>query len=218
MTKTYSYGPLKTNFFSSYEKIWIEGFCKERKIVLSESNVCSVLSTMLTYCPEPIKQKATALLIEAEKFSNYSKDMFIKSWNNILGYAMNIVKPEGVINESQMESMKVTSKWWLTQAPKIMENEMRFSYFNSLVIECLSENGNALTELKTFSPVIKNRISENAKKLFSYEKITMPFPPCRIDTREIKKNEAVLCMIPEPDKLIAMIAWCSECYNLINKK
>ena len=79
MEKLYSYGPLKSSYFSQFEKMWIEGFCKERKIELTESNVCTVLSTILKEkCTETIKNKITALITEAEKFSGYSKDMFIK--------------------------------------------------------------------------------------------------------------------------------------------
>lgn len=215
MTKIYSYGPLKSSYFSQFEKMWIEGFCRESKIELNESNLCNTLRAAAKTCPDPIKNKITSLLTEAEKFSCYSKDMFIKSWNNILGFTMNVVKPEGTISEGQVESLKVTNKWWLMEAPKIMANEMQFSYFKSLVVECLSVNGNALNDLKTFSPIKPSRITENAKKYFSYDKITMAFPPCRIDSREIKKNEAVLCMVPEPDKLIAMIAWCAESVVLL---
>jgi hypothetical protein len=199
--------------------MWIEGFCKDRKIELTESNVCSLLSTVLkSNCPEPIKNKITALITEAEKFSNYSKDMFIKSWNNILGYAMSTVKPDGTVNENQIESMRKTNSWWLMECPKIMSKEMQLSYFKSLVMECLSINGNALAELKTFSPTKSCRITENAKKYFSYDKVTLPFPPCKINTNEIKKNEAVLNMIPESDKLIAMIMWCAESTKLITMK
>ena len=218
--KIYSYGPLKSPYFSQFEKMWIEGFCKEAKIELSESNVCAVLSTLLSNksCPAPIKQKTSVLMTESEKFSNYSKDMFIKTWNNILGFAMSVVKPDGTMNENQMESMKKTNHWWLCEAPKIMSSEMQFSYFKSLVVECVSQNANALTDLKNYSPIKPNRITETAKKYFSYEKVTLPFPPCRVDTREIKKNEAVLCMIPEADKLISMIMWCAESTKLVAKK
>lgn len=215
--KIYSYGPLKSSYFSQYEKMWIEGYCKENKVELSESNVCSTLSAIMKgKTPDPLKEKITTLITEAEKFSSYSKDMFIKSWNNILGYAMNTVKPGGTINENQMESMKKTNHWWLMEAPKIMSQEMQYAYFKSLIIECLSENGEALNEIKNFSPVKKNRIVENAKTYFSYDKVTMKFPPCRINTEEIKKNEAALLMIPECDKLIAMIAWSAETTKLIS--
>ena len=94
MEKTYSYGPLKSSYFSQYEKMWIEGFCKEQKIELTESNICSTLSIILKgKTPDSLKEKITTLINEAEKFSSYSKDMFIKSWNNILGFAMSTVKP-----------------------------------------------------------------------------------------------------------------------------
>ena len=101
---------------------------------------------------------------------------------------MSTVKPGGTINEDQKESMRKTNHFWLLEAPKIMSTEMQFAYFKSLVIECVSENGEALNELKDFNPLKKNRIVENAKSYFSYDKVTMKFPPCRINTEEIKKN------------------------------
>ena len=210
--KKYEYSCLKSEYFSQFEKMWIEGFCKESKIELSETNVCAVLSTLLSNknCPAPIKQKTSNLMVESEKFSNYSKDMFIKTWNNILGFTMNVVKPEGTLHENQLESMKTTNIWWLTQAPKIMASEMQFAYFKSLVVECVSENANALADLKNYSPIKQSRITENAKKYFSYEKITMPYPPnTQINLKEILINEAVLCMVPNPDKLVSIIVWTS---------
>jgi hypothetical protein len=129
---------------------------------------------------------------------------------------MQNVKPTGIINESQKEAMKKTNLYWLTQAPKIISQEMQYAYFKSLVIECLSNNGEALNELKSFNPLNKNRIVENAKTYFSYDKVTMKFPPCRINTEEIKKNEAALSMIPDADRLIAMVAWSAETTKLIS--
>lgn len=217
MEKTYSYGPLKSSYFSQFEKMWIEGYCKERKIELSESNVCGMLSNILKdKSPDSMKVKIKTLINEAEKFSSYSKDMFIKSWNNILGYAMGTVKPAGTINENQKDSMKKTNHYWLMEAPKIISQEMQYAYFKSIVIECLSNNGEALNELKTFNPLKKNSIVENAKTYFSYDKVTMKFPPCRINTEEIKKNEAALNMIPDADKLISMVAWSAETTKLIS--
>lgn len=217
MSQPYSYGPLKSDYFSQFEKMWIEGFCKERKIELSESNVCTTLSMILKdKSPEAISAKIKTLINEAEKFSSYSKDMFIKSWNNILGFAMSTVKPGGTINENQMEAMKKTNHWWLMEAPKIMSTEMQYAYFKSLVVECLAENGKALNELKDFNPAKSCRIIENAKKYFSYEKVKMKFPPCTIRTEEIRKNEVALNMIPESEKIIAMISWTAETTKLIS--
>lgn len=215
--KTYSYGPLKSDYFTQFEKMWIEGFCKESKIELSEANLCTVLSTILkSKSNESIKMKITSLINEAEKFSNYSKDMFIKSWNNILGFTMSTIKPAGTISENQRESMKLTNAYWLMEAPKIMSQEMQYAYFKALVIECLSENGKALEEVKTFNPAKSSRIVENAKSYFSYEKVKMKFPPCSIRTEEIRKNEVALNMIPEAEKIIAMISWTAETTKLIS--
>lgn len=215
--KIYSYGPLKSDYFSQYEKMWIEGFCKENKIELSESNVCTIISTILKgKSPESVNIKIKSLITEAEKFSSYSKDMFIKSWNNILGFTMSTVKPAGTISENQKESMKLTNAYWLMEAPKIMSQEMQYAYFKSLVIECLSENGKALAELKEFNPAKPSRIVENAKSYFSYEKVKMKFPPCSIRTEEIRKNEVALNMIPEAEKIIAMISWCAETTKLVS--
>ena len=217
MNKPYAYGPLKSNYFSQYEKMWIEGFCKERKIEMSESNACSVLASILKEkAPETVKTKITTIITEAEKFSSYAKDMFIKSWNNILGYSMGIVKPSGTINENQMEAMKKTNQYWIMEAPKIMSTEIQHSYFKSVVMECISEDEKTLDKLKEFSPSKGGRVVESAKKYFSYEKIGMKFPGCRIKTDEIKKNEAIMNMIPDPDKMISMISWTAETTKLIS--
>lgn len=219
MSKTYSYGPLKSEYFSQYEKMWIEGFCKENKIELTETNVFYNLNTISKgTAPASIKNKITNLIAEAEKFSSYAKGLFEKSWNNILGYSMGIVKPNGTINENQVEAMMKTSKWWLLEAPKIMSEEVRYSYFKGLVLECIGVNGNILEELKTFNPVKKSSLVENAKTHFSYEKITKPCPPCRIPTKDILENEPVLNMIPDSSKVIAMIAWSAETVKLIPTK
>jgi len=213
--KIYEYSVLKSSYFSQFEKMWIEGYCKERQIDLTESNVCTVLSQILKI-ESPIKNKAANLLKEAEKFSSYSKDMFIKSWNNILGYTMSVVKPTGTINENQMEGMKKTNHYWLMEAPKIMSTEMQHSYFKSFVMECLSNNANLFEDVKNFNPCIKNSLIENAKSYFKYDKVTMKFPPCRINTTEIKKNEAALNLIPDSDKLISMIAWTAETTKILS--
>ena len=217
MSKTYSYGPLKSSYFTQYEKIWIEGFCKERKMELSESNLCSTLYLLTNFCAYSLKTKVVNLMQESEKFSTYSKDLFIKSWNNILGYSMGVVQPQGTINENQIESMKKTSKWWLTEAPKLISSEMKHAYFTGLVLECVSVNENVLSELKAFNPCKKTSLIETAKGQFSYDKITMPCPPCRIPTKDIFENEPVLNMIPNADKIIAMAAWTAETVKLITK-
>jgi hypothetical protein len=212
---TYSYGPLKSSYFSQFEKMWIEGYCKERKIDLTESNICTVLS-QICKIESPVKDKTSSLIKEAEKFSCYSRDLFIKSWNNILGYTMNAVQPSGTISENQVNGMKTVNKFFLLEAPKIMADEMQGSYFKSFVIEGISNNANVLADIKNFNPVSKNSLIENAKQFFTYDKIQMPFPPCRINTTDIKKNEAALYMIPEADKLIAMIAWSAETTKLLS--
>lgn len=217
MDKTYSYGPLKSNYFSQYEKMWIEGYCKEGKIELTESNLCTVLSSIRKIgSPKSISEKIEKLIFEAEKFSSYSKDMFIKSWNNILGFSMGIVKPNGIINENQREAMFNTNKWWLMEAPKIMSMEMQYSYFKSFVVECVSIDANAIDNIKTFNPTKNCSIIENAKKYFSYEKINKPHPQCRFKTDDIKKNEAALALIPDSDKLISMIAWTAETTKVLS--
>lgn len=223
MAGTYSYGPLKSDYFTQYEKMWIEGYCKERSIVLSESNVLSVFTSVFKdKTPMQIVSKISTLINEADKFSNYAKGLFEKSWNNILGYSMNVVKPSGTINENQVESLKKISMYWLKEAPKIMSEELRNTYFNIVILETVSESDSALKSLDTFSPInpywLHSRMLENAKKNFSYDKITMKYPPLRINPIEIKKNEAVLNMIPESDRLIAMIAWTAEGVLLLNNK
>ncbi len=211
MAKNYTYGPLKSDYFTTYEKLWIEGLCKERGINLTEASMLSTLNLItMNKAPESIIKKTGELLMESEKFSEYSKQMFIKTWNNILNYSIKTVKPSGKLDENQKEAMKTTNQWWLKQSPKILSEEIKAAYFNSLVIECLSKNGNILNELKNFSPIKSCSLIETAKKNFSYDRITMPFPQSRINTVEIKKNEPALNLIPESDKLISMIVWSAE--------
>lgn len=213
----YSYGPLKSSYFSQFEKMWIEGYCKERKIDLTESNVCTVLS-QICKIESPVKDKTSSLIKEAEKFSCYSRDLFIKSWNNILGYTMNAVQPSGTISENQVNGMKTVNKFFLLEAPKIMADEMQGSYFKSFVIEGISNNANVLEDIKKFNPVSKNSLIENAKQFFTYEKIQMPFPPNRfVKIEELLQHEPVLNMIPEANKIVAMIEWAAETVILLNK-
>jgi hypothetical protein len=216
MANGYTYGPLKSDYFTQFEKMWIEGFCKERNITLSEDNICVELVHIKQLCPNgPVFGKVSALLAEADKFSSYSKGLLGKSWDNILGYAMNVVKPTGLLSEGQVDNMKMTNKWWLLEAPKIMMEEMQASYYKSFVVECVSNNGNAINDAKQFNPMVKSQITENAKKYFTYERITMKYPPCRIPFVEILKNEPVLNMVPECEKIIGMIAWTAECNMLL---
>ncbi len=211
MAKNYTYGPLKSDYFTTYEKVWIEGFCKEKGINLTEASMLSTLNLItMNKAPESIIKKTDELLMESEKFSEYSKQMFIKTWNNILNYSIKTVKPLGKLDESQKVAMKTTNQWWLKQSSKILSDEIKTSYFKSLMIECLSKNGNILKEIKNFNPAKNCSLIETAKNIFSYNGITMPFPNCRLNTIDIKKNEPVLNMIPESDKLISMIVWTAE--------
>jgi hypothetical protein len=218
MEKTYAYGPLKSNYFTQFEKMWIEGYCKEREIVLTESNLSTTLLGVAVRCPKSIEEKIAKLCKESEIFSIYSKTLFEKTWNNILGYSMNVVKPSGTINENQIESLKKSSKFWLVEAPKILSEELKFSCFKSVITQCLSEDGNTLEELKKFNPGKPSKILESIKKNFSYDVIQVKYPPLRINPIEIKKNESVLNMIPENDKLIGMITWTAEGVLLLKNK
>lgn len=218
MGKVYSYGPLKSSYLSNYEKIWIEGYCKENKIILTESNLTKTLIELMDKCPDSVDEKIHNLVKESGNFSAYTKSIASKSWNNILGYMMKCVQPIGVLTEAQIKPMIETNYWWRNTALKILSEELAESYFNAIILECMSADELILEKIKSFNPGKANNLMETAKKLFSYEKIKLAYPEKNINDKEILQSEPGLNLFPNPKSILNMISWTAETTKLVNKK
>lgn len=211
----YSYGPIKNSYFTTFEKIWIEGYCKDNNLSIDDNTILPLLIKLSESASEPIKAKSIKLLADCKNFTDYVGTMFDKSWNNIVGFSMKVVKPSQ-LTESQVNGMMVTSKWWLKEAPKKLSEELKLSYAAAFVYDQLT-NDNFQDSVMQFSPARKNAISEKAKSIFNFSCVPMPHPPCRINPKDILMNEAAMRLFPSPEKVVAMAFWTAECVASLNK-
>lgn len=213
MPDIYKYGPLKSQYFSNFEKIQIEGFCKENNFSLSESNLTELLLMLRDKGPASIKVKSISLLTEASMFSNFAKDAFLQSWNRVLGFSMKRIQPKEALKESDIEGAKAASKWWLKEAPKKTSEIISSSLFNKIMEVCLMEDHTILNKLKNIDLkrdrelIVKIRpvavlegIDKTKGKTFTkYEGMS-----------NLMEFEPALQFIPETENLINALAWTAE--------
>ena len=221
MEKLYLYGPLKTSYFSQFEKMWIEGYCKEHKISLTESNLVEILTEISkeNNGPKDMIKKIEKMMIESIQFSNFIRSSVIKTWDRLLGFAMDKVIPQTGLNENQISGIKKTCLYWLKEAPKIISNNISDKYYKSIILECVSNNQNILNDIKKFDFKKPFKIAESIKKDNSFgilNEMNKNLPLCKFPTKEILKHEAVLNIIPNPEVFCQMISWTVECVKLSN--
>ena len=222
MEKLYLYGPLKTSYFSQFEKMWIEGYCKERKLNLCESNLDEILTEIAkeNKGPKDLISKIEKLLIESVQFSNFIKSSITKTWDKLLGFAMGKVIPQSGLNENQIIGIKKSCLFWLKEAPKTISNNISNKYYKEIILECVSNDVKILDELKNFDFKKTFKIAESIKKdntLYGVlNEMNKKLPVCKFPTKEILKHESILNIIPNPETFCQMISWTVECVKLSN--
>ena len=213
MSDVYKYGPLKSQYFSNFEKIQIEGFCKENNFSLSESNLTEFLLMLRDKGPDSIKVKSISLLTEATVFSNYAKEAFLQSWNRVLGFSMKRVQPKEALRESDVEGAKAASRWWLKEAPKKTTESISSSILRRIMEVCLTEDHTILDRLKNIdlkrdkdliikirpSSVLEEIDKTKGKTFLKYEGMS-----------NLLEFEPALQFLPEAENLINALAWTAE--------
>jgi len=210
MSNTYSFGPLRSTYFTTFEKLWIEGHVKEHN--LPTDNVLSLLGRLSQHGTDPIKKKSAELLGEAHRFAEYAKDSFMQSWNRALGYSMKSVKPTGQLHESDVAGAKAATMWWLKEAPVEICKKVQHDCFINILTECVGNDGDLLGNLKKFTfkdtktiecirpkAVLETMDKTKGKKFPSYEGMA-----------QLTQYEPAINLVPEALNLLNAIAWTAD--------
>ena len=219
MASTYTYGPLKSSYFTQFEKLWLEGYCKENKITLTENNIATVFAKLID-SRKPSKElgnKIQKLLTEAAGFSKFVKTSFNASWNRVLDYSMKMVTSKEALTESQIPAVKKDCSWWLKEAPKAMSHKISRCYFDGIVLECVSGDGEILSKLKTMARdghVMLDRIQKSDPFTDKVGTLTMgKFMGTlreRFPVNEVLANEPTMRLLPHAASIVNTAAWIAE--------
>lgn len=220
MSTTYKYGPLQSDYFTTFEKLWMEGYAKEHKINIHE-NFSMVLSTFAKVGTDSIKTKSQALLAQAGMFSTYAKDTFAQSWNRALGYSMKKSETMKIVplNESDVAGAKAATMWWLKEAPKIIGEKIQKGCFDNIIMECVSNDADILKKLEKFTFKDRDLIRRirPQKVLETIDKTKGKSFGVYEGMSELVQFEPAFTWVPEYQNLLNAIAWTSENIKRLEK-